>query len=137
MTVFPLPAVCSVGQRVTSILQQVTRVCFDLKDLLLQAVDTQSSFGKIQAHSVVSNTVHHVQVGLRAAAPNGYRDAEDVDIATAALRLWRCADTVGKNIRNNEGKDFHGPFCLMDSNTIHFREMKRKERSLSSKHPPS
>lgn len=36
--------------------------CFPsyLEDLLLQAVDSQRSFGEIQTHAVVPNTVNHV-----------------------------------------------------------------------------
>lgn len=66
--------------------QEVTRVSSDLEDLLLQAVDTQRSFGEIQADSVIADAVHHVEVGLWAAATDGHGDAED--IATAALCLW-------------------------------------------------
>lgn len=66
--------------------QEVTRVSSDLEDLLLQAVDTKRSFGEIQADSVIADAVHHVEVGLRAAATDGHGDAED--IATAALCLW-------------------------------------------------
>lgn len=65
----------------------------DLEDLLLQTVDTERSFGEVQAHAAVPNAVHHVQVGLGAAPTDGHWDAEDVDIATAALRLRR--DTQG------------------------------------------
>lgn len=57
----------------------------DLEDLLLQAVNTQRPLGEIQPDSIIANAVHHVQVGLWAAATNGDRDAED--IAAAALRL--------------------------------------------------
>lgn len=64
-------------------------VSSDLKDLLLQAVDPQRPLSEIQAHPVISDAVHHIQVGLRAATPHGHRDAEDVDIAAAALRLMK------------------------------------------------
>ncbi len=40
--------------------QEVPNVSSDLEDLLLQAVDTQRSFGEIQAHAIIANTVHHV-----------------------------------------------------------------------------
>lgn len=69
--------------------EKVSNVSSDLEDLLLQAVDTQRPLGEIQAHSVISNAVHHVQVGLWASTANGHRDAEDVDIAAAALRLMK------------------------------------------------
>lgn len=69
----------------------------DLEDLLLQTVDTERSFGEVQAHAAVPDAVHHVQVGLGAAATDGHWDAEDVDIATAALRLRR--DTQGTGER--------------------------------------
>lgn len=51
-----------------------------LEDLLLQAVDAQRPFSKIQAHATVADAVHHVQVGLGAATPYGHRYTEDVDI---------------------------------------------------------
>ena len=64
------------------------KYCFsDLEDLLLQAVDPQRSLCEVQAHPVVPHTVHHVQVGLRAAAAHRHRDAEDVGIASTALCL--------------------------------------------------
>lgn len=70
-------------------LQAVLQVRSDLEDLLLQTVDTQSSFVKIQSHSFMPDAVHHVQVGLRTATANRNGDAEDVGITTAALCLWR------------------------------------------------